>query len=153
MGVAFDASRRNSTRRHPIDPQEVTRLLQRARSATLGTVDGQGRPHLVPIVFAYADGRLYTAVDHKPKTTHRLKRLRNVEANPDVAVLVDHYDDDWTRLWWIRIDGTARVIDSGPAFQEAIALLTGKYRHYADRPPPGPAIEVRVATIRAWSAR
>ncbi|MCY4649122.1 MAG: TIGR03668 family PPOX class F420-dependent oxidoreductase [bacterium] len=130
----------------------MTRLLEQARSATLGTVDGQGRPHLVPIVFAYTDGCLYTAVDHKPKTTHRLKRLRNIEINPGVAVLVDHYDDDWTRLWWIRIDGTARVIDSGPRFREGIALLTRKYQPYVRRPPQGPVIAVRVESIRAWSA-
>jgi len=127
-------------------------LLEQARSATLGTVDTQGRPHLVPIVFAHTDGRLYTAVDHKPKTTLRLKRLRNIEANPRVAVLVDHYDDDWTSLWWIRIDGTARLIDSGPGFREGIALLTSKYPPYIDQSPRGPVIEIRVESIRAWSA-
>ena len=102
-------------------------------------------------MFAYADGRLYTAVDHKPKTTHRLKRLRNIEANPAVAVLVDHYDDDWTRLWWIRIDGTARVIDAGSGFREGIASLTRKYQPYVNQPPQGPVIEIRVESIRAWS--
>ena len=118
----------------------------------MGTVDDRGRPHLVPIVFAYQDRCLYTAVDQKPKSTHRLKRLRNIDANPRVSVLVDHYDDDWTRLWWIRIDGTARVIESGRRFEEAITLLTHKYRPYLTQPPPGPVIEVRVETIRAWSA-
>ena len=115
-------------RRRLIDQEEITRLLHSTRSATLGTVDERGRPHLVPIVFAYRDGGLYTAVDRKPKSTYRLKRLRNIEAHPHVSVLLDHYDDDWTRLWWIRIDGTAQVVDSGPSFQEAIALLTCKYR-------------------------
>ncbi len=122
------------------------------RSATLGTVEETGQPHLVPIVFAYREGRLYTAVDQKPKSTRRLKRLRNIEANPNVSVLLDRYEDDWTRLWWIRIDGEARVIDSGPAFREGIALLTSKYQPYGGQPPPGPVIEVRVETIRAWSA-
>ena len=124
----------------------------KARSATLGTVEETGQPHLVPIVFAYREGRLYTAVDRKPKSTRRLKRLRNIEANPNVSVLLDRYDDDWARLWWIRVDGTARVIDSGRSFREGIALLTGKYRPYDTQPPPGPVIEVRVETIRAWSA-
>ena len=97
-----------------MDRKEIVRRLGNARSATLGTVDAGGRPHLVPIVFAYDEGRLYTAVDRKPKSTFRLKRLRNIEANPDVSVLVDHYDDDWTALWWVRIDGTASVIGFGP---------------------------------------
>ena len=143
---------RTQSRRRLIDAEEITRRLTEARSATLGTVDHAGRPHLVPIVFAYREGRLYTAVDRKPKSTRRLKRLRNIEGNPDVSVLLDRYDDDWTRLWWIRIDGTARVIDSGPAFRKGIALLTRKYQPYGAQPPPGPVIEIRVETIRAWSA-
>ena len=103
-------------------------------------------------MFAYREGRLCTAVDQKPKSTYRLKRIRNIETNPRVSVLVDRYDDDWTRLWWIRIDGTARLLDSGPAFREGIALLTGKYPPYLAQPPPGPLIEVEVETIRVWSA-
>ena len=139
-------------RRCLINPEEIDRRLKEARSATLGTVGPEGRPHLVPIVFAYRERRLYTAVDRKPKSTRRLRRLRNIAANPSVSVLVDHYEDDWTLLWWIRIDGTARIIDAGSGFREGISLLTDKYRQYADRPPPGPVIEVRVGTIRAWSA-
>lgn len=150
--VAKPQTWRIRTRRFLIDPDQITRRLTEARSATLGTVDQTGRPHLVPIVFAYRNGRLYTAVDRKPKSTSRLKRLRNIEANSGVSVLVDHYEDDWTQLWWIRVDGTARVISSGPAFREAIALLSGKYQPYGAQPPPGPVIEVRVETIRAWSA-
>lgn len=118
----------------------------------MGTVDDRGRPHLVPIVFAYHDRHVYTAVDHKPKSTYRLKRIRNIEANPTVSVLVDHYHDDWARLWWVRIDGQARVVRGGPAFRTGIALLAGKYRPYASQPPPGPVITVRVETIRVWSA-
>ena len=141
-----------TAKRFLIDQEEIARLLHSSRSATLGTVDERSRPHLVPIVFAYHDGRLYTAVDRKPKSTYRLKRLRNIEANSNVSVLVDHYDDDWTRLWWVRIDGTAQVIESGPGFEEAIALLTRKYRPYGTQPPPGPVIEVQVENIRSWSA-
>ncbi len=152
MGVSTSyTSSRTESRRCLIDAEEITRRLTETRSATLGTVDRAGRPHLVPIVFAYRDGLLYTAVDRKPKSTRHLKRLRNIEANPGVSVLLDRYDDDWTRLWWIRIDGEARVIDSGPAFSEGIALLTRKYQTYVAQPPPGPVIEVRVETIRAWS--
>ena len=135
-----------------IDQEQIALLVQNARSATLGTVDEEGRPHLVPIVFVCSDGFLYTAVDRKPKSTHRLKRLRNIESHPQVSVLVDHYHDDWTRLWWVRIDGTARVIESGHTFAEAIRLLVAKYQHYATQPPPGPVIEIRVERMRAWSA-
>lgn len=131
---------------------EITGRLAGARSATLGTVDEHGRPHLVPIVFAHEDRRLYTAVDLKPKSTLRLKRLRNIESNPNVSVLVDHYEDDWSRLWWVRLDGTARVVRSGPALRKGLALLTAKYEVYTTQPPPGPVIEVRVENIRAWSA-
>ena len=135
-----------------IEQDEITRRLRSVRSATLGTVDEHGRPHLVPIVFAYHEGCLYTAVDHKPKTTYRLKRLRNIATNPYVSVLVDHYDDDWSRLWWMRIDGIAEVIGSGSRFRRALALLTGKYEPYAIEPPPGPVIEVRIENVRSWSA-
>lgn len=143
---------RTDVKRCAIDSEQITRRLTEARSGTLGTVDHEGRPHLVPIVFAHREGRIYTAVDQKPKSTRRLKRLRNIEANPGVSVLLDRYDDDWTRLWWIRVDGTARVIESGPSFRKGIALLTSKYQPYGNQPPPGPVIEVRVETIRAWSA-
>jgi PPOX class probable F420-dependent enzyme len=139
-------------RRFPINQQQITQLLQNTRSAILGTVGERGGPHLVPIVFAYGDGRICTAVDQKPKTTRRLQRLRNIEKNPQVSILLDRYDDDWTRLWWIRIDGTAHILDSGPAFRAGIALLSGKYRQYVVQPPPGPLIDVEVETIRAWSA-
>ena len=135
-----------------MDRDEITRRLNAARSATLGTVDERGRPHLVPIVFVYEEGFLYTAVDLKPKSTFRLKRLRNIDANPNVSVLVDQYDDDWSRLWWVRIDGTARVIRSGPGLRKGLLLLTCKYEVYTTQPPPGPVIEVRVENVRAWSA-
>ncbi len=130
----------------------ITHRLGVAPSATLGTISRSGRPHLVPIVFAYEDGVLYSAVDQKPKSTYRLRRLRNIETNPDVSVLVDHYEDDWTRLWWVRLDGTAGVMRSGPGFRRGLALLTRKYAIYTTKPPPGPVIEIRVQEIRSWSA-
>lgn len=135
-----------------MDRTEIDRRLSAARSATLGTVGGSGRPHLVPIVFAYEDGILYSAVDRKPKSTYRLRRLRNIETDPSVSVLVDHYDNDWSRLWWIRLDGTAEVVRSGPDLRKGLALLTGKYDVYIAEPPPGPVIMVRVGEVRAWSA-
>src|SRR6476661_8014200 len=81
--------------------------------AMLATVGANGAPHLVPVVFAVHDGIVYTAVDAKRKTTQRLRRLTNIEGNPQVSLLVDHYDDDWTQLWWVRADGIATVHYSG----------------------------------------
>lgn len=135
-----------------MEQHEVTARLAGARSAVLGTIDRRGRPHLVPIVFAHRDDRLYTAVDRKPKSTYRLKRLRNIEANPCVSVLVDHYSDDWSRLWWVRLDGVALVLGEGPLARNAIRLLAERYEAYAADPPPGPVIEVRITQVRAWSA-
>jgi len=132
--------------------ETVHRLLGLARSATLGTVDVKGRPHLVPIVFAFQAGIIYTAVDDKPKTTHRLKRIRNIESNPQVSVLVDHYHDDWDRLWWIRLDGQARIVDDGPARVSALRLLAEKYPVYVDQPPPGPVIVIEVENVRSWES-
>ena len=148
-----DRTRRTSSRKEAsVEQDEIARRLAGARSAVLGTVGGRGRPHLVPIVFAHREGRLYTAVDRKPKTTRQLRRLINIEADPRVSVLVDHYDDDWSALWWIRLDGRAEVVRSGPRLRAGLALLAGKYEPYAAAPPPGPLIEIQIETTRAWSA-
>lgn len=135
-----------------LTPNEIHQRLTGARSATLGTTDGTGRAHLVPIVFAYRDGVVYTAVDAKPKTTLRLRRMANIEQHPHVSVLVDHYEDDWDRLWWIRLDGVARIAHSGPLRETALQALVEKYPVYAGQPPPGPAIAITVERIRSWSA-
>ena len=135
-----------------LSPEGIQQRLSGARSATLGTTDSAGRAHLVPIVFAYRDGLVYTAIDAKPKTTLRLRRIRNIESNPHVSVLVDHYEDDWDRLWWIRLDGVARIVSDGPLRETALEILAKKYPVYADQPPPGPAIAITVERIRSWSA-
>ena len=135
-----------------LTPNEIQQRLAGARSATLGTTDGTGRAHLVPIVFAYRDGVIYTAIDAKPKTTLRLRRIANIELNPQVSVLVDHYEDDWDRLWWIRLDGVARIASDGSLRESALEVLTEKYPVYAAQPPPGPAIAITVERIRSWSA-
>lgn len=136
-----------------LSPEEIHQRLSDARSATLGTTDGAGRAHLVPIVFAHRDGVIYTAIDAKPKSTLRLRRIRNIEINPQVSVLVDHYEDDWDRLWWIRLDWVARIVSDGPLRETALEILTERYPVYADQPPPGPAIAITVERIRSWSAR
>ena len=126
--------------------------LTTARVARLATIDADGRPHLVPIVFALDGGTLYSAVDRKPKRSTTLRRIENARARPDVTVLVDHYDDDWSRLWWIRLRGRARVLDDGDERDRALALLREKYQQYRIDPPEGPVLAVDVVDVRAWSA-
>ena len=121
-----------------------------ARVARLATLRADGRPHLVPICFALDGDALYSAVDEKPKRSHGLLRLENIRRRPDVAVLVDDYEDDWTRLWWVRMDGTATVHEHGPEYQRGLELLTVKYEQYRSESPTGPVIAVRIDTWRGW---
>lgn len=126
--------------------------MSAARVACLATVDAAGHPHLVPIVFALTRDVLFTAVDDKPKRTRALRRLRNIESCPEVSVLIDHYDEDWARLWWCRLDGQARVVSEGDIFEAGIAALAEKYEQYRDEPPAGPVIEVEITDWTGWSA-
>lgn len=128
----------------------MRRRVADARVARLASVGADGRPHLVPICFALAGDTLYTAVDTKPKRSPRLKRLANIRAHPDVSVLVDHYEEDWSRLWWVRLSGRARVVDEGAELARAIALLSGRYEQYREQPPPGPAIVLSIDEWRGW---
>jgi PPOX class probable F420-dependent enzyme len=120
--------------------------------ARLATIDPDGRPHLVPIVFALAGDTLYSAVDRKPKRSTTLRRIENARARPEVTVLVDHYENDWDRLWWIRLRGQARVLDGGDERLQALELLAAKYPQYREEPPDGPVLAVDVDEVRAWSA-
>ena len=106
------------------------------------------RPHLVPVVFALSGDELVIAVDQKPKSTTDLRRLRNISANPQVALLCDRYDADWRQLWWVRADGTARIDAENPS---AIDLLAAKYPQYVTDPPRGPVITVTIETWSGWS--
>jgi PPOX class probable F420-dependent enzyme len=136
-----------------VEVPEARDLLASARVARLATCDAAGQPHLVPIVFALDGDVIVTAVDHKPKRTTRLRRLANIAANPRVSVLADHYDDDWDRLWWVRADGTARVVEpDAPDHTDAVTLLSERYEQYRDRPPAGPAIAITVSRWSGWSA-
>ena len=121
--------------------------------ARLATVAADGTPHIVPVTFAVEGDVVWSAVDHKPKRTLALKRLANIAANPRVALLADEYSDDWSALWWVRADGTARVVDPGsPDHARAVAALRDRYDQYLDRPPEGPAIAVTVTRWSGWSA-
>jgi PPOX class probable F420-dependent enzyme len=135
-----------------VSDTDVRLRVERARVARLATVGANGKPHLVPICFVLAGETLYSAVDRKPKRSLRLKRLENVRANPRVEVLVDHYEDDWSRLWWVRLRGLARVLEAGEERQRALALLAEKYPQYRTEPPPGPVLAIDVDRWSAWHA-
>jgi PPOX class probable F420-dependent enzyme len=119
------------------------------RVARLATVGASGAPHLVPIVFAVAGDLIHTAVDGKPKRTRSLRRLANIAAEPRVSVLADHYDEDWSTLWWVRADGLARIRDASP---DGLAALVARYPQYRETPPPGPFVEILVQRWSAWRA-
>jgi len=105
----------------------------------------------VPIVFALEGDTLYSAVDRKPKRSQTLRRIENARARPDVTILVDHYEEDWSRLWWIRLRGRARVLDDGEERQRALELLREKYPQYLGEPPDGPVLAVDIAELREWT--
>jgi len=150
---------------------EARRRFATARVARLATADEDGRPHIVPFTFAFRAGagqgesgrggdgesgfpdRIYSAVDAKPKSSTDLRRLRNIRVNPRVAVLADHYEDDWGRLWWVRADGQAAILDHPEAMAPALALLAGRYPQYRAEPPGGPVISIRVNRWTGWAAR
>jgi PPOX class probable F420-dependent enzyme len=132
--------------------EEMRERVAAARVGRLATVDAEGRPHVVPICFALDGETLYSAVDEKPKRSRRLKRLANIRGNPRVSVIVDHYEEDWSRLWWVRVDGKAEVLEEAAELERALALLAAKYEQYRAEVPAGSAIAVRIETWRGWHA-
>jgi PPOX class probable F420-dependent enzyme len=121
--------------------------------ARLATIGPAGRPHLVPVTFALDGDRVYTAVDAKPKTTQNLRRLANIAADPRVAVLTDHYEDDWDRLWWARADGLAAILGAPADTAGPLELLAARYPQYRPNPPPGPLIRIQVQRWTGWAAQ
>lgn len=119
--------------------------------ARLATADANGVPHAVPVTFAVLDDVVYFAVDHKPKSTWQLRRLRNIRENPSVTVLVDHYAEDWSTLWWARADGRGEVLEDGQERHRAVELLRDKYDQYRDSPPQGPVAAIRVERWSGWA--
>ncbi|HSI92898.1 MAG TPA: TIGR03668 family PPOX class F420-dependent oxidoreductase [Jiangellaceae bacterium] len=122
-----------------------------SRVARLATASMDGRPHVVPITFAVRGDVIVTAVDQKPKSTTRLRRLRNVVENPRVSVLADHYSDDWITLWWVRADGRAEIVEDATARRVVVADLAAKYEQYRDDPPAGPVMLIAVESWTGWS--
>jgi PPOX class probable F420-dependent enzyme len=135
-----------------LERADAERLLATARVGRLATVTPDGGPHVIPICFALVPpGVAYSAIDAKPKRTTDLQRVRNVERNPRASLLADHYDDDWTQLWWVRADGTARVVADVAERARAIELLAGRYRQYAAEPPGGDVLALDIDRLSGWT--
>jgi len=133
-----------------LSPSEL-HFIQHQRVAHLATADAAGRPHVVPVCFAYLDGRIYVAIDEKPKRSLRLKRLRNIEENPQVSLVFDRYVADWSRLAWVMVHGTAAVVLNGPEHERAVAVLRGRYLQYQSMALEGrPVISISVDRTSSW---
>lgn len=136
----------------PLDRAEARERFATARVARMATVAPGSRPHVVPVCFALDDEVIHSAVDAKPKRSRDLRRLRNIEANPQVALLADHYEEDWTRLWWARADGVARLYERGELeHARAVELLAARYDQYGQSLPEGRAIVIAVERWSGWS--
>jgi PPOX class probable F420-dependent enzyme len=127
--------------------------LAAARVGRLATVRPDGSPHVVVCCYAVEGDRVWTAVDEKPKSGAPLQRLANIRANPRASLLVDHYEEDWERLWWVRVDGAAAVLEIGNEEERAIAALTARYPQYERARPGGPVIAITIERLAGWSAR
>jgi len=136
---------------HLTEPEARRRFAASPR-AILASVRPDGRPHLVPVVFALVDDVVHTAVDHKPKASARLQRLANLQHEPRCALLVDRYDDDWSQLWWVRADGRAQVVEDPGPDDPGRAALTARYHAYTHRPPAGPLMRIEVERFTGWAA-
>ena len=135
-----------------MDASEMRSRVAAARVARFASVGADNRPHVVPITFALDGETLYFAVDAKPKRTTNLKRLRNIAANPAVSVLIDHYEDEWGNLWWVRLDGTARIVTAPEESEHAFGMLVKRYPQYVETKPIGPVVAVAIESMTGWSA-
>lgn len=135
-----------------MNEEEARARFSTGRVARLATIRPDGAPHLIPVVFVLEGDTVWLMVDEKPKRHRRLQRLVNVRAEPRVSLLVDAYDEDWSRLWWVRADGRAQIVGDGPNLERALDLLLDKYPQEREQPPIGPALAVEVERWRGWSA-
>lgn len=129
----------------------MRRRVMEARVGRLATIDPDGGPNVVPFVFTLDGDTLYSSVDQKPKRTRQLRRLENLRRDPRFTVLVDHYEEDWARVWWVRLRGRGRVIEEGPEREHAMRLLGEKYDQYDEEPPQGAVIALDVEQWRGWA--
>ena len=134
-----------------MDELELRRRFASSPVARLATVRPDGRPHIVPVVFVLSGDVVFTAVDAKPKKSSRLQRLANIESEPRCSLLVDHYEEDWSRLWWVRADGEAAVVEPAASVQGLTALVE-RHAQYRQQAPTGPLLAVRVTRWSGWSA-
>ncbi len=109
---------------------EIVAFVKKQPVGRLATADAQGRPHVVPVCFVYENGAFYSAIDEKPKRTTRLRRLRNIAENPQVALVIDVYQEDWSQLAWVMIQGRAIIHERGQDHAEVLAALRQKYPAY-----------------------
>ena len=135
-----------------MDPETTRGLVSSAPVGRLATVRRDGRPHIVPICFVIIHDVVYSAVDDKPKRHRQLQRVDNITATGTASLLIDEYDDDWSRLWWVRLDGRARLVDDTAEAERAISSLCDKYPQYRDQPPSGPVLALDVERWVGWSA-
>ncbi len=139
-----------------MDRDEAVRRLTEAKVGSIATVRPNGSPHVAPFVFAVLDAddalRIYWCVDDKPKRTRELQRLVNIRAHPAVELEVNRYDDDWTKLWWVRASGLAIEVTAVHERERALAALAAKYAPYAERLPSGPVIAIQVDRVTGWAA-
>jgi len=133
-----------------MDIADARRRVESARVGRLGTVTVEGKPHLVPCCFVLREDVVYTAVDAKPKSSLALRRIDNISAHGWASLLVDHYEEDWSELWWVRLDGTGRVVDSGDEVEHAKRALAAKYPQYENVAILGPVIGISVKRWRSW---
>ena len=135
-----------------MEVSEARTRFTEAPVAHLATATADGKPHLVPVVFAVASDVIYTAVDTKRKSTQRLRRLINIEANPLVSMLVNQYDSDWSQLWWVRADGVAEIHHRGVEMATGFDVLRRKYPQYQRVSLTGPVVAITVVRWSSWSA-
>ncbi len=135
-----------------METAELRRRFSASPVARLATVRPDGGPHAVPVVFAAVGDTVYTAVDAKLKRTRQLQRLVNLRAESRCTVLVDHYEEDWSRLWWVRVDGVAAVVKEPPTSHPGIEALVERYAQYREQPPAGPLLVVTVVRWNGWSS-
>jgi PPOX class probable F420-dependent enzyme len=136
-----------------VELEEMRSRVRDARVGRIATVTPDGAPHVVPFVFVLDGDTLYSSVDEKPKASRDLRRIENIRADPRVEVVVDHYEEPWDPIWWVRIRGRAEVLESGPERDRALQLLRDKYEEYREMPPQGPVVAVRTGRWRGWSFR
>lgn len=149
------AGGQNQTRRGSSVTMNTVECRRRFGAASVGrlaTLSAAGSPALIPVTFSASGDQIVFAVDHKPKTTTALRRLANIDADPRVCFLADHYDDDWAALWWVRADARAMTVSGGPQWSAAIDQLVDKYPQYRRRRPAGPVVLAEVTRWTGWSA-